>query len=134
MQSIMGTTPTITAAPSEENLDTTSASPSEEPPSADCKDSSLTFKVLWNGRNRKKTCSFANSATKCDVAGVSEICSKTCNSCDTCADTSLRFKVALSSTKSRFKDCAWVEAKKTEERCALEGVKEACCATCAAFA
>lgn len=111
--------------------DTDTSSPSvSSTTSSECEDSSLSFKVFWNGKTRTKDCSWvANKPnTRCAEDGVSAICSSTCGTCSTCADSSLTFKLFWNG-KTRNKDCTWVE-RKPNTRCAEDGVSQTCRESC----
>jgi len=102
------------------------------PCNSTCDNTSLRFKVAWNGKRIMRDCSWiGNKATiqRCKVEGVSAACPVTCDTCNTCADTSLRFKVAWNG-KRIMRDCSWIGNKATIQRCKIEGVAEACPVTC----
>lgn len=98
-----------------------------------CFDSSLRFKVSWNGKKIARDCTWVgNKATsqRCELEGVAEMCPETCGtSCSTCADSSVRFKLSWNGKKIA-RDCTWVGNKATNKRCDVEGVTEACRETC----
>ena len=122
MQQTMGLAPTPTAP--------TPSAPT--PTSAGCQDSSLRFKLEWGGRKISRDCTWVkNKATaqRCNAANVAEMCSKTCDKCDTCADSGSRFKVTWNNQKIS-RNCSWVGNRATAQKCKVDGVKEACCSTC----
>ena len=107
-----------------------STSPSENP--IICKDSSVRFKTSWNGRKVVRDCTWiGNRAIKrrCALEGVSGMCAETCRACSTCADSTNRMKVVWNGRKIS-RDCIWVKNRATRLRCALDGVADACRATC----
>mmetsp|Transcript_20956 Transcript_20956/g.25783 ORF Transcript_20956/g.25783 Transcript_20956/m.25783 type:complete len:360 (-) Transcript_20956:265-1344(-) len=101
---------------------------------ATCEDSVIRFKVDYNGDGQYKpqSCIWVarkETATRCAVDGVSEICADTCEACATCADSTLRLKIPKDGKKiARY--CTWVARKFTNKRCGYEGVAEACRSTC----
>ncbi len=107
--------------------------PTASPTKAPCTDSNIRFKVQWNGKRVSRSCNWiANKLTnaRCAIDGVSDICADTCGTCNnTCQDSTLRIKVTLNG-KGAMRSCTWVANKKTEARCALDGVANACRATC----
>ncbi len=116
----------------------TPTAPTPTEPSGDddgddeCSDSSLRFKVNWNGKKITRDCVWvSNKATskRCALEGVTNMCPDTCGACDICADSSARFKLTWNGKKIA-RDCTWVENKATIQRCKVEGVPEACRETC----
>jgi M6 family metalloprotease-like protein len=97
-----------------------------------CIDSPLRFKVDvdGNGKGRFKYCSWVASlpSERCILYGVSSTCPFTCNSCSSCADSSLKFKVSING-KDRTKQCKWA-SKRPKNRCAMEYVSDTCRSTC----
>ena len=99
-----------------------------------CSDSVLKFKLFWKGRRRGKDCSWVgrNSnkiSEKCAVEGVSAHCSRTCKSCDSCVDSTVKMKFPLKG-KMRKRKCTWV-AKDPTQRCGVvTGISDSCCSTC----
>lgn len=119
---VSGTTSSPSTSPS--------TSPSENP--IMCKDSSVRFKTFWNGRNIVRDCTWiGNKAIKqrCALEGVSGMCAETCKTCSICADSTNRMKVVWNGKKIS-RDCVWVKNRATRQRCALDGVADACRATC----
>ncbi len=97
-----------------------------------CNDTSLRFKLLWNGNLIMRDCIWiGNRATvqRCKLPGVPTACPVTCDACNTCEDSTVRFKVGWNSKKI-MRDCTWVGNKATVQRCNIDGVAEACPATC----
>jgi len=97
-----------------------------------CVDTSLRFKVFWNDRQITRDCFWiGNRATvqRCNLEGVSAACPVTCNKCDTCEDTTVRFKVFWNG-RQVTRDCTWIGNRATIQRCNLEGVSAACPVTC----
>lgn len=99
-----------------------------------CVDSPLRFRVIRNDKIRWKTCEWvATRSTKfrCGLEGVGIMCPDTCaDSCSSCTDATLRFKVLLWNGKTGARDCGWVKKKNTLNRCKVDGVSESCRATC----
>jgi len=97
-----------------------------------CKDSSLRFRVRWNGNMKTRDCTWvSNKATiqRCNVDGVAAACSDTCGTCSTCADSTLRIKVPWNGG-IKTRDCIWVGNRATIQRCNVPGVSDACPVTC----
>ena len=97
-----------------------------------CEDSSLRFRIIRNGKRRWKTCEWVATRStnlRCSMEGVNTICPETCDTCSSCTDSPLRFKVFWNG-KTRAKDCGWVKNKSTLKRCEADGVSESCRATC----
>lgn len=109
------------------------ATPNATPPTSDeCSDSPLRFRLEWNDDIISRDCKWvANKATRqrCRVDGVSEMCPFTCETCDVCQDSYVRFKVRWNG-RNIMRDCRWVENKATRQRCNVEGVAESCRETC----
>ncbi len=103
-------------------------------PRPSCNDSTLRFRLTYNGRKISRDCSWvANRSTteRCNVDGVAAICAESCGACDTCDDSTNRFKFEYNNQKIR-RSCKWVGNKKTKERCKIVGIKDACRLTCSA--
>jgi len=104
--------------------------------STTCVDSSLRFKLQWNGRKITRNCFWvSNRATiqRCSVEGVSAACRDTCGgastSCSACEDTTLRLKLEWNG-RIIHRDCSWVGNRATIQRCGIVGVADACPVTC----
>ena len=111
----------------------TPTAPTPTPPTnISCSDSPVRFKLQWNGKHIFRSCVWvANKATvqRCNSAGVSAMCSSTCGTCSTCADSTNRMKIRFNG-KIITRDCSWVKNKSTNQRCRAEGVEDACRETC----
>lgn len=98
-----------------------------------CVDSSLRFKLDWNGKRRiTRDCFWiGNKATvqRCKIEGMSAACPVTCGGCETCLDSTVRFKVFWNG-RQVHRDCTWVSNKATIQRCAIPGVSDLCRLTC----
>ncbi len=140
------TRPRVTASPSESPppaptptrptrpriTDFPSQYPSDDEPYYSCADSSLRFKINFNGRRVARDCNWVgNKATRqrCAVDGVAQICAATCETCSECFDSSARFMLNWNNRRIA-RDCNWVGNKATKQRCNIVGVTEACRETC----
>jgi len=97
-----------------------------------CSDSPVRFKIIKNdGKKITRDCVWVanNSNNRCNFNGVSAICPSTCDTCGTCDDATLRFKITKNGKKIT-RDCTWVSTKNTVGRCALSGVSQTCRQTC----
>jgi hypothetical protein len=102
------------------------------PPSNDCDDTSLAFKITKDdGKKINRRCSWVaqNVQNRCSFNGVSETCPNSCGSCDECKDSPLKFKIVKNDQKVISRSCTWV-AKNKIRRCSFGGVSEACRVTC----
>ena len=120
------TSPTAPTAP-------TPTAPTPTPPSSTCSDSSLRFKLRFQGKNIFRDCIWVarkNTFGRCQPDGVSAMCSSTCGACGTCVDSTNRFRLVWNGKKIT-RSCIWVKNKLTDKRCKAEGVAEACRETCA---
>lgn len=102
--------------------------PVKAPPPSGCVDSSLRFKVYFNGKYRYKSCNWikTNSKKRCWKYGVRDMCPSACGTCDTCSDSPVRFKVIIKE-KNKSRDCNWAN----NWRCKIyAGVSESCRLTC----
>ncbi len=100
--------------------------------SSSCNDTTLRFKVNWNNNLIMRDCIWiGNRATiqRCNLPGVSAACPVTCGTCDTCVDTTIRFKVSWNGNLI-MRDCIWIGNRATVQRCNLPGVADACPVTC----
>jgi len=96
-----------------------------------CVDSPLRLKIIKDGNIISRSCTWVgNKATiqRCAMAGVSDACPVTCNSCSTCEDTSLRMRLTKSDGTSVVRNCEWVARKDTPNRCSWSS--NTCRATC----
>mmetsp|Transcript_26278 Transcript_26278/g.39385 ORF Transcript_26278/g.39385 Transcript_26278/m.39385 type:complete len:1408 (+) Transcript_26278:130-4353(+) len=113
-------TPAVSVVP-------TSSTPVPSPTPA-CYDSPLRFRVEKGETFMNRYCSWVATIPKrCINDGVPSICPQSCGACDTCADSSLAFK--LSEDDNDFVSCDWV-GEDTANRCSIEGVDRTCRATC----
>jgi len=95
---------------------------------AACKDSTFRFKY----NSKFKNCDFIarkNTELRCEFYGVKTHCPETCNSCNICTDSPLRFKI-VSKASSFVRSCMWVGNQDTATRCEIHGVKFECPVTC----
>lgn len=67
---------------------------------------------------------------RCTFDDLSLHCRATCDICDVCEDSSLRFKLVKDSGDRIARDCTWVENRQTRIRCGYDGVDESCPLTC----
>ena len=110
-----------------------SSKPSEET-SVRCEDSKYKFKTM-RPSDRKKiwgSCKWVRKKTKrCAWKNVSGYCSLTCNTCDICQDAKgkFKFKRRPTDTSKTIRNCRWTK-KEPAGRCAIEGMKNVCRATC----
>ena len=111
---------------------TATMAPSNAPPSSDCDDSPLRFRVRINGRLRTRSCQWVattNTSARCSLSGVSATCPSTCGSCSTCVDSSLKFRVEING-RFRTRRCLWA-ARRPNTRCSnFVGVSETCRSAC----
>ena len=70
-----------------------------------------------------------NTDERCALDGVSNTCPKTCGTCVTCVDSTLRFKFVYNDVYIA-RSCEWVTRKNTSERCAISGMAGTCRETC----
>jgi hypothetical protein len=105
------------------------------PTSSSCEDSTLRFKVVYNGNKISRGCDWvAKRSTKlrCAADGVPSHCPVACGtSCSPCIDASNRFRVTYNGNKIS-RDCDWVAKRSTKLRCAADGVTDTCRLTCGA--
>ena len=110
----------------------TPVTPTPPTPIAECSDSTLRFKVVKNGKKITRACEWVerkDTVSRCAIEGVSEMCAATCGTCSTCADTTARLKFVYKGRKMT-RSCDFVARKATAERCAIEGLGDACRETC----
>jgi uncharacterized protein (DUF1501 family)/uncharacterized protein (DUF1800 family) len=112
---------------------TSSPTPAPAPSGqSSCEDSPFRFKVEINGKVRGRSCVWVatrGTLARCRLIGVKEMCSSTCSNCQSCSDSTLRFKFEFNGKKIT-RGCSWVANKNTFERCQVTGMKHACRATC----
>ena len=119
------TPPTLAPVPS------TPAPVISQPTNWQCSDSPLRFRtysfvgaVVWRGcpwvSNKPYRCLDSNHATHCP---------STCNGCNTCQDSTIRFKL-VKDGKLIARDCGWVGTKQTKIRCGYNNVAQTCPQTC----
>jgi hypothetical protein len=130
-----------TAAPTKSPVKAPVESPVESPveaptpTSSTCKDSTLRFKLVYNGKKISRDCGWvAKKSTnqRCAADGVPSHCPDTCGtSCSPCIDASNRFRLTYNGKKIS-RDCGWVAKKSTNQRCAAGGVTDTCRFTCGA--
>jgi len=90
----------------------------------------LKFKVVKkNKKNIKMNCSdvAVNPSRYCKRSAIATTCQSSCNSCDVCEDSPLRFR--LKGYKFNFIECKKVK-KKPAKFCSLAGVDLACPRSC----
>merc|ERR1711915_614360 len=124
-------TPSPTSSPTASPVASTTPAPTSSTTSS-CGDSTLRFKLTWNSKKITRGCDWvANKAAvqRCAVDGVSAMCSSTCGTCSTCADSNVRMKFTWNDKKIT-RDCGWVANKATLQRCAVDGIANSCRATC----
>jgi hypothetical protein len=111
------------------------AAPVASPTSTTCEDSTLRFRVLYNGNKISRDCGWvAKKSTKlrCAADGVPSHCPVACGtSCSPCIDASNRFRLTYDGKKIS-RDCSWVAKRSTKLRCAADGVTDTCRLTCGA--
>jgi hypothetical protein len=100
----------------------------------ECNDSPLKVGMRTNSKNKIKfkTCGLWVSArsNRCNKNGVSETCPMTCDTCSTCKDSPLKFKVVdLETGTVKMTDCKWVE-EKPKKRCERRGIASTCRMAC----
>merc|ERR1711935_393084 len=89
--------------------------PSDAPtiiiPSKSCADSPLRFRILnQDGKNIRRTCDWVarrETRNRCALAGASETCPRTCETCGMCVDSPLRIKMLKLGTGSLTRSCEW---------------------------
>lgn len=109
--------------------------PTPAPTFSNCNDSKLRFNVWKDGVLLRKTCAWvANHPNeKCRLEGVKSHCPRTCWSCETCVDSSVRFRFEFNGSDS-YRSCNWVKRKNVAKRCNIDGIPDTCRATCAVCA
>ncbi len=98
-----------------------------------CNDTSLRFKTRFPGGDIiTRTCSWVaakSTSHRCGLSDVSSMCPFTCGTCDPCVDGTARMRFTYNDNKVT-RSCSWVGNKDTTNRCALDGMKDACRETC----
>jgi len=131
----MPPTTSSSSSPTVSPIDSSSSSPTVSPTdssSATCENTSLRFKITKsNGKKIMRGCAWvANKPyNRCTFDGVSSACPSSCDTCDVCEDSSLRFKITKSNGRKIMRDCLWV-SNIPDNRCTFDGVAEACRDTC----
>jgi len=125
----------------------TSASPtvfpseSSPPPSTQsiCQDPPFRFRVIKpDGRRIFRDCEWVKAQStnwRCSWPGVATMCPATCGTCDTCVDSTARFKFDKDPNDGvrEFvtRGCTWTANKATLYRCtSIDGMEDACRETC----
>jgi len=101
-------------------------------PDSSCNDSAMRFKVVKSENNKiMRNCVWVSNKPekRCTFEGVKFICSFSCDKCNACKDSTIRFKVTKPCGKKIMRDCVWV-SNKPEKRCTFEGVKFICSFSC----
>ena len=108
----------------------------EAPPTPPaCSDSPLRLKIPKDGSIITRSCEWVarvDTATRCNLPGVSAACPVTCGSCDTCADPELRFKFTYNNNNIA-RSCEFVGRveSKIGGRCAAsQNICRLTCGTC----
>jgi len=113
----------------------TPTNPSPTPPTTgSCEDSLLRAKIVKDGRKITRDCTWVkNRATtsRCNLTGVKDHCSSTCNVCSPCTDSTLRFKFEYNG-RMITRDCTWTGNRNKVGRCAIPGMESTCPVTCGA--
>ena len=116
----------VSAAPSP----ITSSSPSVL---STCYDSPLRFIIIKpDGKKITRSCEFVASRStnlRCSWEGVKSMCPFTCGTCDTCVDSTSRWKVIWKGKKIT-RSCVWVINRATLQKCGTDGISDTCRKTC----
>ncbi|GFH49230.1 predicted protein [Chaetoceros tenuissimus] len=110
-------------------------SPTTGPSTSACTDSPLRMKIVINGRNRRRGCSWAarlNTQERCNIATVASHCPITCaNYSGNCnVDSQARFKTQKPDGQNIMRSCdPWVK-NNPNYRCTFPGVMKTCRSTC----
>lgn len=96
-----------------------------------CEDSTFRFKAIKSdGTKITRGCVWVErKPNRCSMEGVDTMCPKTCNLCNECTDSELRFKFTWNN-KKMTRSCDWVAARSTNLRCGISGMKQTCRSTC----
>ena len=119
-----------TKAPTSAPLDT--PAPSSSPTaSSTCSDSPNQFRTTKpSGSYIWRNCSWvAKNTIRCSWDGVSSICPATCNSCNPCRDSTIRFRMVYNG-RNKARNCAWVGKRNKGKKCRASGARESCRETC----
>lgn len=97
-----------------------------------CTDPMFRFRIVkTDGRKIWRDCLWVanKSESRCSLEGVSSMCPDACGSCDTCVDSSSRFKFDKSTGETITRNCGWTSAK--PHRCnSVDNMQYACRQTC----
>ena len=95
--------------------------------SSDCVDSPYQFKL--QGEDRYKKCRWVRKDTqRCNMAGISETCPKTCGTCGVCVDSPLKFRVVKTNGETMERSCNWANTSRCEKF--ADGLPDTCRSTC----
>ena len=83
----------------------------------------ISTRHLWKIVARRDT------KNRCSVAGISETCAKTCNSCDELRDSTLRVRFMVDGAYIA-RSCDWVKRRELKKRCAIPGMSDTCRLSC----
>ena len=83
------------------------------------------------GITKDRTCTWvANKKEKrCAKKRMRKSCPSTCDTCGACKDSKFKFKVKKPNGKEIVRGCGWAK-KKTDKKCAFDGVSDTCRFTC----
>lgn len=95
--------------------------------STGCVDSPLHFKVVSEGSLMEVACEKVATEESCKELDIATHCPHSCGLCNQyqCVDSMTKF-----STQDGWKQCEWVRRRFTNRKCAIEGIRETCRATC----
>jgi M6 family metalloprotease-like protein len=122
--------------PVEQPVEQPVSSPVTPPSSSTCNDGPFRFAIFKpDGKRIMRYCSWAaNQSTnlRCSWDSVATMCPSTCGTCNTCVDSSARFKFYKepTATKRITRSCIWVANTSTNARCNIEGMADTCRETC----
>ena len=99
---------------------------------ASCVNASTRLKIVVGGNIVSRSCTWVgrqDTTNRCALAGVSAACPNTCGTCDSCVDTTARFRFTYNG-QSIVRNCDFVGRveSKVEGRCAASGY--VCRSTC----
>lgn len=128
------TPPTPTAPTPTAPTPTAPTSTAPAPTEPECEDSSLKFRLIINGKRRRKDCVWASNRATTYRCGLDEIvetmCPETCGgTCSECVDSTGKFKFEYNGRRIA-RDCDWVANRRTNARCRIDGLALACRDTC----
>ena len=124
--------PNSTSSPTAAPIESSTSSPTATPVKSICNDSRLTFQVTnRRGNTRNRTCTWVSEkkGRRCAKKRFRLSCPSTCNSCGTCEDSMLSFKVMKPNGNEIIRRCNWAK-KNTDIKCAFDGVSDTCRSTC----